>query len=111
LEDEITQEEIKKAITGMPKLNVPSSDGFIGAFFNKCWDIMKGEITSAILQLSQLSGGTFNLLNTAHIMLLPKKEQSGRIRDYRPISLFHNIAKIFSKVLANMLAPQLSEMV
>jgi hypothetical protein len=89
----------------------PGPDGFIGAFFNKCWDIVKGDITATIHQLSQLRGGTFNLLNTAHIVLLPKKEQSLQIRDYRPISLVHCIAKIFSKVLANMLALRLSEMV
>jgi hypothetical protein len=42
---------------------------------------------------------------------LPKKEQAHRIRDYRPISLVHNIAKKFSKILTNRLAPRLSEMV
>jgi hypothetical protein len=76
MDDEISQEEIKKAIAGMPEENAPSPDGFIGAFYNKCWDIIKGEITATVLQLSQLRGGTFNLLNTAHIVLLPKKEQS-----------------------------------
>jgi retron-type reverse transcriptase len=64
-----------------------------------------------VQQLSQLRGGTFNLLNTANIVLLPKKEEASRIGDYRPISLVYSISKIFSKILANKLAPKLQEMV
>jgi hypothetical protein len=95
----------------MPKENAPGPDGFIGASFLKCWNIVKGDISAAVLQLSQLRGSTFNLLNTTHIMLLPKKEHTLRIGDYRPISLVHGVAKNFSKVLTNRLAPRLSEMV
>jgi hypothetical protein len=39
--------------------------------------------------------------NTANIILLPKKEGVARIGDYRPISLVHNISKVFSKILGN----------
>jgi hypothetical protein len=72
---------------------------------------VKGDITAVVLQISQLRGSTFNLLNTAHIVLFPKKEHTLRIGDYRPINLVHSVAKKFSKVLANRLAPRLSEMV
>lgn len=34
-----------------------------------------------------------------------------KIGEYRPISLIHSIAKIFSKLLANILAPHLQHMV
>jgi hypothetical protein len=69
-----------------------------------------GEVSAAVLQLSQLRGDTFNLLNTAHIVLLSKREQGLRIGDYKPISLVHSVAKIFSNVLPNRLAPHLPEM-
>jgi hypothetical protein len=49
------------------------------------------------MQLSQLKGDTFHLLNTANIVLLPKKEKVKRVGDYRLISLVHSVAKIFFK--------------
>jgi hypothetical protein len=110
LEAEIIGEEVKAAISCIPKENAPGPDGFIGAFYHTCSDIVKGDVIAAVLQLSQLRGGTFNLLNTVNIVLLPKKEAMCT-GDYKPISLVHNIAKIFSKILANRLAPKLSEMV
>jgi hypothetical protein len=74
LDRDIAEEEIKSAINEMPKENVSGPDGFIGAFYQKCWDIVKGDVTVAVLHLSQLRGSTFNLLNAAHIVLFPKKE-------------------------------------
>jgi hypothetical protein len=52
-----------------------------------------------------------NLLNSANIVLLPKKEQALEVGDYMPICLVHGIAKIFSKILANRLASHLPSMV
>ena len=53
----------------------------------------------------------FEWLNSASIILLPKKADATRVTDFRPISLVHGIAKIFSKVLANRLAPWLNSLV
>ena len=50
-------------------------------------------------------------MNSANIVLLPKKEDALQITDYRPISLIHSFAKIFSKLLANRLAPLLHSLV
>jgi hypothetical protein len=51
------------------------------------------------------------LLNSAYIALLPKKTDALRVGDYRPISLIHAFRKLFSKLLANRLAPKLQQMV
>jgi hypothetical protein len=59
-------------VNDIPKENV---DGFIGAFYHKCYDIVKNDVIAAVLQLSQLRGGTFKLLNTANIVLLSKKKK------------------------------------
>jgi hypothetical protein len=111
LESNITEEEVKRAIANKPKENALGPDGFIGAFYSKCWETVKSEVFQAVRQLSQLTRNTFNLLNTTNIVLLPKKDQAKSVGDFRPISLVHSFAKIFSKVLASRLAPCLPEMV
>jgi hypothetical protein len=47
-------------------------------------------------------------LNSDHIVLIPKKEDAQSVSDFRPISLTHLAAKLFSKILANRLAPELN---
>jgi hypothetical protein len=53
----------------------------------------------------------FSLLNSAHVVLLPKKADAKCVADYRPISLTHSIAKLISKLLASRLAPELHSLV
>ena len=50
----------------------------------------------------------YNLLNTAHIVLLPKKEEASTVGDYRPISLSHSITKLISKLMATRLSVELN---
>jgi mannosylglycoprotein endo-beta-mannosidase len=52
-----------------------------------------------------LNAQGFELLNSANIVLLPKKTEAKRVTNFRPISLIHSIAKMFAKLLANRLAP------
>jgi hypothetical protein len=51
------------------------------------------------------------LLNTAHIVLLPKKNDAMDAKDYRHVSLMHSATKILCKLLANRLAPELHHLV
>jgi hypothetical protein len=52
LKTEITKEEVKATIASIPKENAPRPDGFIGAFYHNCWDIVKGDVFAEIMQLS-----------------------------------------------------------
>lgn len=51
------------------------------------------------------------MINTANIILIPKKTDASCISDYRPISVIHSLTKIFSELLANKLAPILDEII
>jgi hypothetical protein len=51
------------------------------------------------------------LLNSGNVVLIPKKDGSEAITDFRPISLIHSFAKIIAKVLALRLAPHMSSIV
>lgn len=55
--------------------------------------------------------GNFEQLNSAYITLLPKKEEAMNIKDLRPISLVHSLAKLNTEVLANRLVARLNELV
>jgi hypothetical protein len=50
-------------------------------------------------------------LNQAFVVLIPKKNSSTRVTDYRPIIFTHNFAKIVFKLLANRLGHELEHVV
>lgn len=67
-----------------------------------------------LLALSAVHHGhvsKFRLLNSALISLLPKKGDAIQVKDFRPISLIHNFAKLVAKLMANHLAPLLPDLV
>jgi hypothetical protein len=53
----------------------------------------------------------FHAINEVIMVLLPKTPDVEAIKDYRPISLIHVLGKLFSKVIANRLAPRLNELI
>jgi hypothetical protein len=105
LEASFCLKEIKETIFLMSSDKAPSPDGFTGLFFKVCWDIIKEDILEAFHQLHSMNGADFNLLNSANIVLIPKKSDALTVGDYRHICLIHNIAKTFSKRFANRLPP------
>ena len=111
LEAPFTQEEIKDTIFSMPNDKAPGPVSFTGIFFKECWEIIKFDLTAAFNQLHNLNAQQLNLLNSANIILIPKKMDAKHVGDYRPISLIHSFAKIFSKLLANRLVPHLNRLV
>jgi hypothetical protein len=58
-----------------------------------------------------LWAGYWNLLNSANVILLGKKEEAHTIGDYRPIKIMHSIAKLLAKILSNRLVPHLDRIV
>ncbi|WVZ97773.1 hypothetical protein U9M48_043286 [Paspalum notatum var. saurae] len=53
----------------------------------------------------------FWLQNNVYVTHLPKVEDALSVKDYRPISLVHSVAKLITKILANRLAPKLDQLV
>jgi len=111
LEAPFSHEEVHNTINAMPSDKALGPDGFTGAFFKACWGIIKDDVMSAINSLFTMNAQGFEWLNSACIVLLPKKADVMRVTNFRPISLIHSIAKIFSKLLANRLAPRLNSLV
>jgi mannosylglycoprotein endo-beta-mannosidase len=111
LDDPFSEEEVKKAIFEMPSDKAPGPDGFNGKFFKACWDIIKVDVMAVVQRFSDLRTRNLHWLNTANIVLIPKKDGAEEITDYRPISLIHGFAKIVAKVLSMRLAPRMNDIV
>lgn len=111
LEADFTEEEIKETIMDLKPESAPGPDGFIGIFLKTCWDIIKDDLILAVHYFQNLHEQHFNILNSAHIVLIPRTTEAAKITDYSPISLTSNIAKIISKILANCLSLSLTVLV
>lgn len=111
LDAAFTEEEVWATITDLPKDKSPGPDRFTGRFYKSCWSVIKGDIMLALAAIQRGHVSRFRLLNTAFITLLPKRADAIQVKDYRPISLIHSIAKLVTKILANRLAPLLPTLV
>jgi hypothetical protein len=95
-----TEEEIWGVVKDLHPDRAPGPDGFTGAFYQRAWPVIKGDIIAGLLKLSVGDGRGFARLNRALITLIPKKPDATEVKDYRPISLVHSFAKLFSKLMA-----------
>jgi hypothetical protein len=107
LDAPITTHEIEAVIHDMPSEKAPGPDGFIGCFYKKCWPIIKEDLIQALMFSYNNQTTKLSLINMAHIVLLPKKQDAASLSDYRPISLINSAVKIIMKLLANRLTPHL----
>jgi len=111
LDAPFSEDEVWRTINSLPSDKAPGPDGFTGKFYKVCWPIIKVDLMAAISAIWSRKMGHLEMLNSAYITLLPKKEEATTIRDFRPISLVHSFAKLITKILANRLAGRLDAMV
>jgi hypothetical protein len=83
LEKGFSEEEVKKGIDESYAEWAPGPDGFSFLFYQRLWDMK------------------IYRFNFAMIILIPKEEEAGTLKKYRPIGLINYHFKIFSKVLNN----------
>jgi hypothetical protein len=108
-ENLFSEEEIWNVVKDLPPGRAPGPDGFIGAFYQRAWPVIKGDIMAGLMKLGVGDGRGFARLNRAIITLIPKRQDAMEIGDYRPISLVHSFSKLFSKILANRLSKRIGE--
>lgn len=111
LDAAFNEEAVWEAIKIMPNEKSPTPDRFTGLFYQKCWEIIKQDVMAALHKFCSGNNQNLELLNTAIITLLPKKEASSLLKDYRPISLIHSFAKLAAMVMALRLTPRMADLV
>uniref|UniRef100_A0A0A9D8Y1 Reverse transcriptase domain-containing protein n=1 Tax=Arundo donax TaxID=35708 RepID=A0A0A9D8Y1_ARUDO len=109
LEVPFTATKVWSTVKDLPLDKAPGPDGFTGQFYQTCWPIIQEDIMRALLAVQHSSVSKLRLLNIAFITLLPKKPDTIEVKDFWPISLIHSFAKLVTKLMANRLAPKLSE--
>ena len=102
LTDNFQAWEVEVALKQMAPLKAPGPDGMPPLFFQNYWDLVKGDITTTVLNYLN-SGSLPSSLNHTFVTLIPKVKNPEKVTEFRPISLCNVLYKIFSKVLANRL--------
>jgi hypothetical protein len=100
LEDPFEEREVREVIKGMDRDKAPGPDGFTLAFFQDCWEVVKGDFM-AVFEEFYARGKFVKNINSTFISLIPKTQGAKVIIDFRPISLVGRVYKIIAKVLAN----------
>jgi exonuclease III len=99
---EVSMDEVCQALSQMAPLKAPGPDGFPAGFYQDNWAEVGQEVFLVIKNFfvsAQLNPN----VNSTFIALVPKKSNSCKVSDYRPISLCNVLYKILSKVMANRL--------
>jgi hypothetical protein len=100
LEEPFEEREVREVIKGMNRDKAPGPDGFSLAFFQNCWEVVKGDFMAVFADFHS-QGKFVKSINSTFIALIPKIHEAKEIKDFRPISLVGGVYKIIAKVLAN----------
>ncbi|XP_062118257.1 uncharacterized protein LOC133831865 [Humulus lupulus] len=86
LERPFSEDEIRQAVFACDGSKAPGPDGFSMAVYQKNWDVMKNDLLDVFHGFFK-DGVIHGRTNETFIWLIPKKLNSCRVRDYKPISL------------------------
>jgi hypothetical protein len=100
LEEPFEEREVREVIKGMDRDKALGLDGFSLAFFQDCWEVVKGDFMEVFTDF-RAQGKFVKSINSTFISFIPKIHGAKEIKDFRPISLVGGIYKIIAKVLAN----------
>ncbi|XP_026451780.1 uncharacterized protein LOC113352130 [Papaver somniferum] len=98
LERPFEEDEVLDAIKKCGANKAPGPYGYILDFFKACWGFLKVDVMAAVNEFYCKEKLDWRL-NMAFMKLIPKKEHSGTVKDFRPLCLINNFYKIISKLL------------
>jgi hypothetical protein len=90
--------EIKGDVFGSYFDGAPGPDGLSFLFYQRFWDIVKGDLFRLV---ESFQDGKLDLfrLNFTTPTLIPKVEDTSEMKNFRPISLLNYNFKIFGRLL------------
>ncbi|CAN1139759.1 Transposon TX1 uncharacterized 149 kDa protein, partial [Linum perenne] len=88
----------------------PGPDDFSFSFFKHFWSLIKDDVCVAVWDF-QTRAVLPRMVKSTFVVLIPKKEAVGDIKDMRPISLIGGVYKIISKCLLHIFKATLEVLV
>ncbi|XP_071727135.1 uncharacterized protein [Rutidosis leptorrhynchoides] len=110
LESPFSENEIFDVIKDCGSTKAPGPDGLNLQFYKLFWEITKGDLLSALnwfWENEDISRGCI----ASFLTLVPKKQVTLGLGDYRPISLIGSYYKIVAKILSNRLRKVLPNLI
>jgi hypothetical protein len=111
LDQNFNLEELKHVVQELPAEKAPGPDGFTGAFYKNCWQIIRMDVLATMNCFHDLRAGPMGRLNRANITLIPKKDVAVHPSEFRPISLIHSFAKLVTKTMDVRLSKYINELI
>ncbi|KAJ4430565.1 hypothetical protein ANN_19153 [Periplaneta americana] len=110
IEQPITEEEIRRAIFSASSKSAPGPDEITYNFYKAYWDFVKEQLLQVFNEVfkCQLDCTSFT---EGIVILIPKKQCTGMIKDYRPITLLNADYKILMKIFENRLKTLLPQFI
>ncbi|KAF3781707.1 retrotransposable element ORF2 protein [Nymphaea thermarum] len=96
----ILEEEVYAVVWSLDKDSAAGLDGFPNYFYQECWPMVSADVVKAVKDFFS-TGKIVKSINETMICLIPKRENTKKVDDYRPISLCNTIYKIITKVIVN----------
>ena len=89
------EDEVWAALDELNEEKALSPDGFIVAFWQFSWNIVKKDVMAVFKDFFDM-GKFVKSLNSTFIVMIPKKEGAEDLKDFRPISLVGSLYKLIS---------------
>jgi len=102
LDSPLAIEELDKALKQVNIKSAPGIDGYSYRFIKKFWSTFRSPLFECANEALE-SGTMPDSFLTAQIKIIPKKGDSSKIKNWRPISLLSNFYKLISRLINNRL--------